>query len=613
MSSTVSLRFGRAGAFTLLLFVFAGAYVLAPYWMIAAETARRGLFVTGLLAAGALWAYSASGSLELRVKRRAWIGLLVLFCVLLLLNYRALRIDIPWRGDEDYHIQVTLHFFESLRRIVARAAWLWALAAGASAIALAVAWRRSRPGFIALAVGLLVLVVAVLAANGSYLPSNILLRYPAAGYWLAAAPLYTSWPFVEPYSLFSEATFRVVPFLAVVGLAWMCQQQLAHKGLEIGILFGVAVGTMPLVYYHASILYLEPPALVLMTYAAFRSETLLVAEPGVVRKSAAWYALIVVGFLKETTAPFLAAFVVARALIRFVPLTRARLHWSYIADEARLAVCVLFPLFVYILFRKYFGDPRGYTPHLQNLIEAGGYAKYGQSFLEQFGPFLVLFLVGVAVLVRRRRHAVAGFLVLSFAAVCLFHLLDSVGFAGLSRFNLFLLPAVLVAAAVLVGELAQARRALTALLLVLVIAFNLVLSPLNLDGSKKPLWGNYGIDTAEHYYPYRTALRWLRDNHPADEIRFAGLSYYYWFAYYFMRLHWQADHDVVQGDNVEGDAQTLAVENALRDAARDGRHLVLYHVRGDTVPEPAEMHGFDVEKVFRNQAHILVLYARRGE
>ena len=181
MSSTVSLRLGRTGAFTLLLFVFAGAYVLAPYWMIAADTARRGLCAAGLLAAGALWAYSASGSLEFRFKRRAWVGLLVLLGVLLLLNYRALRIDIPWRGDEDYHIQATLHFFESLRRIVARAAWLWALAAGVSAIALAVAWRKSRPGFIALSVGLLVLVVAALAANGSYLPGNILLRYPAAG------------------------------------------------------------------------------------------------------------------------------------------------------------------------------------------------------------------------------------------------------------------------------------------------------------------------------------------------------------------------------------------------------------------------------------------------
>jgi hypothetical protein len=135
------------------------------------------------------------------------------------------------------------------------------------------------------------------------------------------------------------------------------------------------------------------------------------------------------------------------------------------------------------------------------------------------------------------------------------------------------------------------------------------MSPINWDGTKKPLWGVYMADTAEHYYPYREALEWLKTNHEDDRILFSGMYYpYISFAFYFGKLDWKPDHEIVLTEKTE-DYRAL-LSDALTKADADNFDVVLYQVAGDQIPQIADSHHFVQEKVFKNDAHTLVVYYR---
>jgi hypothetical protein len=142
-----------------------------------------------------------------------------------------------------------------------------------------------------------------------------------------------------------------------------------------------------------------------------------------------------------------------------------------------------------------------------------------------------------------------------------------------------------------------------------IIFANLWTSPINWDGTKKPLWGVYMADTAEHYYPYREALEWLKTNHEKDRILFTGMYYpYISFAFYFGKLDWTPNHEIVLTEKTE-DYRALLSE-ALAKANADNFDVVLYQVAGDQIPQVADSHHFIQEKIFRNAAHTLVVYQR---
>jgi hypothetical protein len=284
------------------------------------------------------------------------------------------------------------------------------------------------------------------------------------------------------------------------------------------------------------------------------------------------------------------------------------LHQDLI-QEVKLALATLLPAMLYLFLRSFQTRNRSFSPDVASLVSPDVLSAIGQSLVEQMGIFLILFLAGSLLLLLKKEYLVFGFFVSLFLVYPLFFALDTAGYAGYSRFNLYLLPPVLAAAGWLIRGWADKKKLISLLLAVVIILVNLWMSPINGDGTKKPLWGVYMADTAEHYYPYREALEWLKANHEEDRILFTGMYYpYISFAFYFGKLGWEPDHEIVLTEKTE-DYNALLTE-ALTKADADHFDVVLYHLAGDEIPQIQDSHGFAEEQIFKNDAHTLIVYQR---
>jgi hypothetical protein len=350
-----------------------------------------------------------------------------------------------------------------------------------------------------------------------------------------------------------------------------------------------------------------------MTLVCFSIKSLLYDDFTKLKQNLFWYALILIGFIKETTIIFLLGFV----FWRFVAfLIRRRTTSANIESlrpgliqEIKVASATLLPAVLYLFLRSFQTRNRAFSPDIANLARPDILRAIGQSFVDQMGLFLILFLAGSFLLLRKREYLVFGFFASLFLVYPLFFTLDAAGYAGYSRFNLYVFPPVLAGAGVLIRELADKKRLLSIVLAAVFTFVNLWMSPINWDGTKKPLWGVYMADTAEHYYPYREALQWLKTNHENDRLLFTGMYYpYISFAFYFGKLDWTPNHEIVLTEKTE-DYRALLSE-ALAKADADNFDVVLYQVTGNQIPQIDDSHNFVQEKIFKNDAHTLVVYSR---
>ena len=555
----------------------------------------------GLMAAGGIvWAWLAAGSVAFAFRGRDWLLLLVLFAAASAINLRPLLSGIPWRGDEDYHIYRTLWAIELL---YIRQGPIVLASAGLIVLSVFLAWRRSLLAVPALAV-LLLCCLKTLPVDIH--AEELLLRYPFLSRWLHM-PL----PFVAGLcgALYTEFTYRVVPFLCFVLLAWLCARESRKHGFTAMLFLGLGVATMPIVWYYSSILYLEPPAVLLLTLVCLRADRLLSGDPAALRREPAWYALILAGFIKESMFPVLACWLLVRAAVRLFP-ARGRGLAKALYSEAVIAFCVLFPLMVYLRLRPDTGIVQVYEPRLSNLADAVLYPALLASFFEQFGVFFALFLAGLAVLFFKRSFGVAWFLTANLILVPLFFIADGPQYTGYSRFNLTLLPAVLAGALAALSALWDKAPRLGIILLCLLLPANVLLSPINLDGTKKPFWGVYFDDTAEHYYPYAETIAWLHETHPGASILFAGLSSGHPLVFYFEKEAWHPPFEApINAHGKPGELADLQAA-AARLGALDKAVIVFHpHPKGSNVPD--SVGPFSLEKTFSNQAHSLYVYTRR--
>ena len=175
----------------------------------------------------------------------------------------------------------------------------------------------------------------------------------------------------------------------------------------------------------------------------------------------------------------------------------------------------------------------------------------------------------------------------------------------------------LAASGVFIEKISSWPKRFALAIAVLAIAANLVEAPINLDGTKKPFWGSYLIDTTDHYYPYKDALIWLKEQHTDQRLLVTGLYYpYLGIDFYFDQLNWHPDFTQLQiGNASEYNANILAHKPNTEDVSRifaqaeaDGYQVVLFHLLiGQSPPLPQEG-PFRLEKTFMNQAHTLMVY-----
>ncbi len=600
---TRQIEIPRHFLFTTLASIFALAFIVSPYWLMTESASLKVVLLGITIGVGGVWAYLTASDLRVKIYPKAWISLPLLLLFGLALNYDALTSVLPATGDESYHVLMTLSLVTKIPPFSFIPAVIFGM------LFLFLAWKK--PGKAWLLGGLLlagVVLFYLLWPPMQEILEYSLLRYPFVNYWFFTIVPVAASAVTSPYH---EAFFRIIPFIAVVLLAWISQRRIWSSLSLAGVLWGAALLTTPLVLYYSSILYLELPAVVLMTVAAFNIDRLLSDEPEAIRQHPAWYALVLIGFVKETAIVFLLVFLLFRSVLsgrRVWHASSGKLRGEegmvFLVQELKIGFSVLAPITLYVLLRVVLSSTRGFAPQPANLLDFSVYPLLGQALGEQFALLLPLFLGGMVVLFVKKSWIRGAFLGGVFVSVLGFHLLDSHTFVGYSRFNLFLLPSVVVASAELVAWLNGRSPAVTSGLAGLLIISGLWLSPLNPDGTKKPYWGTYRVDTAEHYYPYRRTIAWLKENHPNDRVLFTGMAYPYLFEFYFHQMQWYPEYE----ERLMRDPRGMDVVALVEAAFAEGFDVVVYQSAAEDLPA-ADGGALDVEQVIRNDAHGLVVYA----
>jgi hypothetical protein len=605
-----SILLPRMLVIVILAAIYSLGFIISPYWMRAKTTPELVLVLAGTIVIGAIWVVFSAKDLVIQLKPIHWGFFLILLAGLVLLNIRPLTVNLPWRGDEDIHINRTIALAS-----VTSIRWMIVLAIGFIATAF-LAWKRSKWSILAGGLSVAGLIAFTVIKNPlAGIPSSNLLRYPYINYWFfALVPVVAR---ALNINIYQEVFFRMVPFLSTFLLVWIFQSSLSGSKTFVTVLWGLAVVSLPLVYYYSSIIYLELPAVVLMLIVCLNIRSLVKDDYQAVRQNPAWVALILIGFIKETTLPFLIGFIGWRLIVQVVQgrisPRKIKISLRNLWGEVVIALAVLIPIVFFLFLRgRLSQQSREFSFHLANLGKPVVYATILKSFYQQFGVLLGLLFVGscIFLLFIKKEYSQAGFYLALVFLYPLIFAVDTLIYTGYSRFNLFVLPAVLAGVVILIRELIKYKKILAAIAACAILVVNFWTSPVNLDGSKKPLWGNYLTDTSEHYYPYRAALEWLKTNNGQNPILFAGMYYPYDFDFYFGQLDWKPIYYPQLIATYES-SNAMNLSQAVAEADADHVNMILFQVLGDNkTPVIPVVGSFHQEKTFVNEAQVLVVYRR---
>ncbi len=588
----------RSRAFIILFALIALAYIITPYWTLFGSTATKVIAFLLTVSICGVWAFFSSGAWDfsIRFTRASVVGFVILFVSLLAINLLPLASSIPWKGDEDYNIRITLTAAQMLNFKL-----LLPLLA-ATALLVFLAFKRPLWALVLLAIGFAGVLVYYLNVVLDEKYVSAILRYPFFSRWFHALPPALAGLFNLQ---FNEFLYRIIPFLCAVGIALFFATRLTGLPVWLRLVYGFTAGSMPLIYYYSSILYLEMPAVLLMLPVFFSIDDVVRTDWADLKTKFPWYCLVLIGLIKETVIPVLFCVCVMRLILFFKAHGRSAFRLTLLLREAGFYFCVLFPLAFYLLNRMVFGVDRTFSPHPGNLIDPAAYRAFFYSLWEQFGLFCVTALAGLVVMFARKKYVRFFFYAGVLASVPLFHILDNPALAGYSRFNLFLVPVFLLSSVEFLSLFAGKRKMFVLLpAAAALLAANVILSPVNLDGTKKPGWGNTMRDDSEQYYPYPQALAWIKENQNHKKILFLNLTYYYYFDFYFDKLKWKPDYEISREPLAGG--QT-ALADALASAKARGYGVVVYRLaENDSGAEVQKNTGYRT-RIVGNEAHRLLI------
>jgi len=595
--------------FSFLASFYLLAFVITPYWLTPVSKKVQLISLLFSVCLGMIWSYLSASRLDFQLRfKLSWVEV-GLLAGIVALNLFPLTSSIPWRGDEELHIRTAQ--IAPLKILVG----YLACAIPFFFLAFKKPTKVAGIGFLLACVGLAILLYGSPLQHDR---AQFILRYPFINYWFIS--------FIPGLANFFlgnsnyEFLYRITPIVSIIWIAWYFSQSLEDPNVFINALFGFSVATIPLLFYYSSVLYLELPAVFLMLVVCNRINFLLTSDYQTIKSDPAWYALILLGFIKETVIVFLLIFLGLRIIAVFLLkirtgsqatyLERKFSGWSnWLRDEMQIAFSVLFPITFYLVWRALFMDRRDFSIYLPNLLNLDLYMVTTQAWLEQFGVYFFLFCGGVLLLFLRKKYVAALFYSLVLLAFSLFYLSDklAINYAGYSRFNLFLAPPILAGAIVSIKSLIGKNPKLGVLLAGILIVANLSMSPVNLDGTKKPMWGDYQENTSEHYYPYRETISWLRATYPNEAILFSGLYFPYFFRFYFEKYNWTPDYETLYSDETMEDAKSFDL--ALKEAKDKNIKIIVFQAQNknhDTLP--AKAGDFYLERLFENQAHLIAVY-----
>lgn len=604
---TYSMRLSKGCTAALLASVYILGFIITPYWLLHASAAADIFYLALTISIGLIWLWLSANSLEIPFSLKDIGVFFFLLAGVIALNYRALNSVIPFRGDEASHIERTLELADRipfLPGLILLALFVVFIAAG----------MKGQKWGAFIGISIVAGTVFYFWGRNSFedvLKGQLLffLRWPFINYWIFTVFPKLASLISHPYH---EALYRIIPVLSMLGVSWIYQRKARAANLLNNIAWGLAVATIPLVFYYSSILYIEPLAVFLMTVVCLNAEHLLRENSQSISHIPAWYALLLIGFIKETTVPFLLCFIAVRMIVQVRTWSRQDLKQrsenplrNLLTGEFKIAFALLAPIALYLYFRATLTSTRSFIPDITNLFDSTNYYFVILSLLQQFGPFLLLFLAGCVLFLRDREFIPLFYYLATMIATLTFHMVDHKGYIGYSRFNLFILPAILAGSIKFVTWASKQKPYAASILISIAIGSNLLLSPVHLDGVKTAYWGNYLADTSEHYYPYQDALMWLKSNYADRRMLFTGMDFYYPFEFYWNKLDWKPRKDGIPSEGIAD--KTLAISSLLNKAEDERYSIVIYRVTGNNFKLPDDTGKFRVQ-IIRNSAHTLLIF-----
>jgi hypothetical protein len=525
---------------------FALSLLVAPYWVYfrGEEPPAPWPFVWFALMLAASWAWvaaadSLTGNSEpsppVAASKAA-----VIAAGLLVIDWRAFFQVVPSRGDESQHVMrlwAGLVFAQALLK-------RWpALLAIALALAAALLWRRRSLHAAAAVLGgaaglwILAAIEASHRADITWLP-----RYPGFQMWWQATALL--WSPLKSW-VAQEALYRIVPFAAVLALAlYIVRVPLAGSPAPAQLGAAFVVATVPTVRYYSTLLYLDLPLAVAMTVVSFEIERL--ASSSRLDKAPAslgWYALLLLGFLKETALVFL--------LIVFL-FCAGRGAFRSPRRWLRLGYVLLAPLALYAMAAGVQRD-QGYSFRAANLATLSNYRILAGALGQQYGLLLALAAAGVILLAAERRFLLIAFGLATLAAYTAFYLGDGAvmldrgvwrpKYLGHARFMLACLPSVAVFG---LHALRTLPRSLSWTAAAIALAGNLFIYPVSAIAAPAADWGDYVFDTSDHFYPYNVVFERCHVQFPrARRVIVVGPDFYYPYLFYQRKWNWPESIDAI--------------------------------------------------------------------
>jgi hypothetical protein len=514
------------------------SYIYSPYWLAFEGPILKIAAFSVLLLASGIWAYFSSSDCTWGEISLPIFPLSILTGLIYLINFRPLSADIPWRGDEDVHIVYILNLLKHIHDGISTSTvlnssvfLLWGLAlivlfvfifrthVKQSAYTIQEKITLCIVGGISFALPAFLLFQSTVSAGQrlDILSLGQVLRYPYVEKWMNIF-------FLFPNSTGDIRLYRIVPFLSTVLLAWYLFIQFEKKlnTSVLSLLLAFAFISIPLLYFYTSLLYLEMPVVLLLTYCVFNIKDILTPESEVCMRKPVWFALLIMSFLKETVFILLLLLLTARFVTQ---VRRNTISLRVILSEMKLYALVSFPSLLYLFFRKYFSSVPEYGFQPDVLRDWNTYITVGKALVVQFGPLFFAAVAGCIVIIRKRERSTFFALLFLFTGTLTFFVLNSSVFIGYARWHLFVVPIVFYFAyAFFISAGNQVRY----LFLCIIVAGNILLSPIGPEGVRISNWGSPNSDTAEYSYPYDEAIRYLKSKYTVSSLLMLGQYYPYY-------------------------------------------------------------------------------------
>ncbi len=611
------MQWNKQTAFFWLLGVFLFSFLL--YLPIYESTKIRLSLLLATLFLGTLWAWLASGTVILYFKKHINVGLLGLLVMGLVLNIGTLVQGMPWRGDEDSNVDFVVIFSNLIPF-----QWFFAKCAALIVTAwLVCKYTKLSKSLQLLVAALLVVVIAYWAYHlsivGYYMPFQYNLIISRLPYFIRMLPVF---PVIAAKSMgiqYTEWLYRILPFLSAVLLAYTVAGHYSKDNKTHFFAIGLLVLTLPTVFFYSSILYLELTGLLLLTYVLLHADKWLRNTFVEMRQQPYWLAFIGLGFVKET---FLFVVLVLLAMRLFTRIIVLRKYtFNQLLNEMVIVFVALLPLVYYLFIRYYNGNVRPGALSFDHLKQWNSYLVLLKSFWQQFGVFALLFPAALVSYALQKNYVKVLLFLGGVVGVSFVFAADSGGiYAGYSRFNLLVLPFFLVAAMDVLQTVLIKSKQIAYGVFAIILAINFVLCPIHLDGSKEAYWGDYGYDTAEHYYPFKEALQFTKEKGFTQVTLLTNdyQPYFLRFNFQFQHLQYAPQLGITVNGALNNSSQAIA---AIQNILNSGVQAVIVQVheydlsKKNTQIHPyltsltTQLSGLQV-KILSNSAHTLLVVYR---